>query len=330
MSKMMICKCGHTTSLEVKTFCCDLRCPNYRPDDIGDCLNLIPYVEPQQEYECTDPHGVCYEGCDAEVNPCPYWQPKKPATKISRDARFRSMERFLSPTLNLGERLPPQPEEPAGLKPEPKCNASFCNSKMNGYCTTPNECGFKVKPEPTCPECGHTIASHCKAGCCAEGIAGAFCDCLKAPADLQPEKHCTDSRSLEDIEHCCGEQPTPTMPLRGKLVSITYCGDCPHNDMCVSGKASYPYCNAPTPNRKFIENGVDARAGGIPSWCPLSDAEAHDSEVASKEVKEFAEKVIVRISGYKCDHSKLTESQQTVNWWLDRAIESIREMAEKE
>ncbi len=59
------------------------------------------------------------------------------------------------------------------------------------------------------------------------------------------------------------------MATKGKVVVITYCGECPHNKMCVSGKQSYPYCNAPTPNRKFIEDGVDARAEGIPSWCPL-------------------------------------------------------------
>jgi len=49
MSKeMMICKLGHTIPLDV-TICCDLQCRDYKPNDLGDCLNLIPYepVEPE-------------------------------------------------------------------------------------------------------------------------------------------------------------------------------------------------------------------------------------------------------------------------------------------
>lgn len=158
MSKMMICpkakecdrECTDKIPHPKSKGCRDKRLyPTFSDGSV--CPACIEYVEPQPAYECTAPEmqGVCLAIIPNEEHckECTSWQPKKPATKTSRDARFRSMERFLSPTLNLGERLPPQPEEPAGLKPEPKCNASFCNSKMNGYCTTPNECGFKVKPE---------------------------------------------------------------------------------------------------------------------------------------------------------------------------------------
>lgn len=61
------------------------------------------------------------------------------------------------------------------------------------------------------------------------------------------------------------------MPRGTKLLEINYCGECKHTVMCVSAKEPYPYCDGVMPNKRFIEDGVDARDKGIPSWCPLPD-----------------------------------------------------------
>jgi len=93
------------------------------------------------------------------------------------------MERFLSPTLNLGERLPHQPVE------------------------------------PTCPECGHPISEHNKEGCMviyeySEGVPISGCDCEWKPADLQPaEPKC-------EAIHC--DKPATETLVSSVFPSLTF------------------------------------------------------------------------------------------------------------
>lgn len=118
-----------------------------------------------------------------------------------------------------------------------------------------------------CPDCGHPVSEHYSNKIDGFEYGGCIpCSCSRTPAD-QPEKHCTGCPNPSDNYNCltkedCPEQPTPTMPLIKPLVL-------------------YP----PDIFEAFAVFTRKQRDADM-TWLP-----AHDSAIASKAVKEFAEKV---------------------------------------
>lgn len=147
-----------------------------------------------------------------------------------------------------------------------------------------------IEPQPaTCPACGHKISEHdCVAGCMVLVGEGKFCSCLRTSIDLQPEKHCNlghdwkcsecpnsisdVSDNLSHTQRCMHsvKQPTPTMPLRVED-GYAFLGDPQYKEAFDKGVAL----------GKFTQ-----------LWEDMKSLKAHDSTIASKAVKEFAEKVI--------------------------------------